>query len=388
VLLLAESSAFVGSASLQAARNVNLLEKLINLSLTLEFFCWICSPINSAPIMNQVVIPHISARVDVLDKGEGTYSGQGIVGDIPHGLGSWKAHPECWFAGEWDHGIPVRGVYYDDGWVDFGEFSPDLSRKGWAAAFICDPSSGRVFGFGRPPSPPDLLLQQAMASLGINDPSVFPSSKWNSRTAVPTAQAANAKAQPAIQPPFSIEGRFDGTRCSIGNVHAGLIGGPKRMPDDVAQQVTQRICESGVSDICCCCCPIILQVWKAAIGGDPAIAKKVPYLPTFLSTHGVKSSAGSSAPSSSAGVGTTSSPAPAAIALTPEEIAAKKQERESRQAAQNAAEAEAAVIHAKTVSAITELHKQRTAKIVQLKQQNMEIGVGLSCINRLRCRAP
>ena len=61
--------------------------------------------------MDPTIIPHISARVDVLDKGEGTYSGQGIAGDIPHGLGSWKAHSDLWFAGEWDHGVPVRGVY-------------------------------------------------------------------------------------------------------------------------------------------------------------------------------------------------------------------------------------------------------------------------------------
>ena len=151
------------------------------------------------------VIPHINARIDVSDKGEGTYSGQGIAGDIPHGLGSWKAHSELWFAGEWDHGVPVRGVYYDDGWVDFGEFAPDLSRKGWAAAFISDPSvtSGMPMppfyppGFNRPPSPTDPATLQAMAALGINDPNLFPGSRRAAKTAA--ASAARTAAAPLVQ---------------------------------------------------------------------------------------------------------------------------------------------------------------------------------------------
>ena len=195
--------------------------------------------------MNPVIIPLINARIDVLDRGEGTYSGQGIAGDIPHGFGSWKAHQDFgdqdgWFAGEWDNGVPVRGVYCNDGWVDFGEFSPDLTRKGWAAAFLPDPSSssggspffggfGGPSGYGRPPSPPDPALQQAMAALGINDPGMFPGSR----------RAAAAAPPPAALPPFRIEGEFDGTKYFKGNVHGGLIGQPKRMPEDIVQKVTQ-----------------------------------------------------------------------------------------------------------------------------------------------------
>jgi hypothetical protein len=209
--------------------------------------------------MDPAIIPHINARVVVQDRGEGTYSGQGIAGDIPHGLGSWKAHSDCWFAGEWDHGVPVCGVYYDDGWVDFGEFASDLTRKGWAAAFICDPSIGRVYGgpsygaspfggiagpagFNRPPSPPDPAMQQAMAALGINDPSLFPGSRRGALAAAAAAvpaKAAPAKVPPAMQPPFNMEGQWDGSKCFTGNVHAGLIGNPKRMPDDVVQKVMQ-----------------------------------------------------------------------------------------------------------------------------------------------------
>ncbi len=208
--------------------------------------------------MNPVIIPHINTHIDVLDRGEGTYSGQGIAGDIPHGFGSWKADQDqgCWFAGEWDNGVPVRGVYCNDGWVDFGEFSPDLTRKGWAAAFLPDPSSSSggspFFGgfggpsfYGRPPSPPDPAMQQAMAALGINDPGLFPGSR-RAATAAPataaasvSAQAASGKVPPAIPPPFRIEGKFDGTKYLRGNVHGGLIGQPKRMPDDVVQKVTQ-----------------------------------------------------------------------------------------------------------------------------------------------------
>lgn len=205
--------------------------------------------------MDPVIIPHINARVDVLDKGEGTYSGQGTTGDIPHGHGSWKAHAGCWFTGEWDHGIPVRGVYFDDGWVDFGEFAPDLSRKGWAAAFIPDPSSGGVGGlpFGGPPgvhrpsSPTDPSTLQAMAALGLSDPSVFPGSRRSAAAAPATAaatapsKAASAKVKPAVQPPYNIEGQWDGSKCFIGNIHVGLVGTPQRMPADVAQKVKQLV---------------------------------------------------------------------------------------------------------------------------------------------------
>ena len=78
----------------------------------------------------------------------------------------------------------------------------------------------------------------------------------------------------------------------------------------------------------------------------------------------------------------------AATALSPEEIAAKKKEREDREAAEKAAAAEAAASHAKAVSASTELQNQRTAKVLQLKQQNMEIAVALSCINRCSSFSP
>jgi hypothetical protein len=333
------------------------------------------------------VIPHINARVDVSDKGEGTYSGQGIAGDIPHGLGSWKAHSELWFAGEWDHGVPVRGVYYDDGWVDFGEFAPDLSRKGWAAAFISDPSvtSGVPMpffppGFNRPPSPTDPATLQAMAALGINDPNLFPGSRRAAKTAAATA--SKTAAAPVIQPPFNMEGQWDGTPCRVGNVHAGLIGGPKRMPDDVAQKVLQHVRDCFCFFASRCRGALMRrQVWKAAIGGDPALSKKVPYLPTFLSSHGVKvaGAATAAAPAGSSGGGAAN----AATALTPEEIAAKKKEREDREAAQKADAAEAAASHAKAVSASMDLQKRRADKVLQLKQKDMEIGVALSCINRL-----
>ena len=264
--------------------------------------------------------------------------------------------------------------YYDDGWVDFGEFSPDLSRKGWAAAFIPDPSTAPSFGgvlppaFNRPPSPPSSAYLQAMAQLGINDPSVFPGSRRGRQqqqqpAAAPApaaAAAATTKALPAVQPPFNIEGQFDGQKSRTGNVHAGLIGGrPQRMPDDVAQ-----------------------KVWKAAIGGDPALSKKVPFLPTFVSSHGVK--AAGAAPVAGGGSAAASS-AVAATALTPEEIAAKKKEREDKQAAEQAAAAQAAASHAQALTVFTDKQNQRAAKVVQLKQQNMEVAVALSCINRCPC---
>jgi hypothetical protein len=125
-----------------------------------------------------------------------------------------------------------------------------------------------------------------------------------------------------------------------------------------------------------------LQVWKAAVGGDPALSKKVPYLPTFVTTHGVKVPGVTSAAGSSAGGIAVAPSVNAATALSPDEIAAKKKEREDREAAEKASAAEAAANHANAVSASTQLHNQRTAKVLQLKQKNMEIGVGLSCINR------
>ena len=240
--------------------------------------------------MAAVIIPHINARIDILDKGEGTYSGQGTTGDIPHGHGSWKAHAGCWFTGEWDHGVPVRGVYYDDGWVDFGEFAPDLSRKGWAAAFIPDPSSGGVGGlpfggppgFQRPPSPlkgsdddvpdwtaeTDPSTQQAMAALGLSDPSVFPGSRRSAAAAPARAaaaapsKAASAKVKRAVQPPVNIEGQWNGTKCITGNIHHGLVGKPQRMPEDVAQKVTQLVRQLRLhcaayatpADLERCCC--------------------------------------------------------------------------------------------------------------------------------------
>jgi hypothetical protein len=68
--------------------------------------------------------------------------------------------------------------------------------------------------------------------------------------------------------------------------------------------------------------------------------------------------------------------------LTPEEIAAKKKQREEREASEKAAAAEAAASHAQAVSASMDLQKQRSAKVAQLKQKNLEIGVALSIINR------
>jgi hypothetical protein len=109
----------------------------------------------------------------------------------------------------------------------------------------------------------------------------------------------------------------------------------------------------------------------------------VPYLPTFLSTHGVKVAGAAAAPATAPAGGAAASSANAATALTPEEIAAKKKEREDREAAQKAAAAEAAASHAQAVSASMDLQKRRTDKVLQLKQKNMEIGVAVSCINRL-----
>jgi hypothetical protein len=126
---------------------------------------------------------------------------------------------------------------------------------------------------------------------------------------------------------------------------------------------------------------MFLQVWKAAIGGDSSLPQKVPYLATFVSKH-AKAAGAAAAPGASAGGGAAASSANMATAMSPEEIAAKKKEREERDAADKAAAAEAAASHAKATTAATELQNQRTAKVLQLKQQNLEIGVALSCIDR------
>ena len=238
--------------------------------------------------MNPVATkPHIRVWIDLHSKGGGSYVGQGTTGDIPHGLGCWKAHEESWFAGEWNLGVPVRGIYYDGGFVDFGEFSPELSRLGWAAALTKDIGVGSAAGM-------DPALQRAMAALGTNDPNIFPGSRraqkaaaaaamqppgfipfyggWNRPPSPPDPFMAailgiNDPAGPkpfpghggspkaaaaAVQAPGTktqnsgfvqiagavtgIEGEWDGT--SVGP-RDGLIGDiPKRMPDDVAQKVS------------------------------------------------------------------------------------------------------------------------------------------------------
>lgn len=232
--------------------------------------------------MNPVVTnPYIRVWIDLHSKGGGSYVGQGTTGDIPHGLGCWKAHEESWFAGEWNLGVPVRGIYYDGGFVDFGEFSPELSRLGWAAALTKDIGVGSAAGT-------DPALQRAMAALGTNDPGIFPGSRrahkaaaapstqppgfidfyggWNRPPSPPDpfmaamlgmndpAVSPKAAVAAAVQPPGAktqnpgyvhiagavtgIEGEWDGT--SVGP-RDGLIGQlPKRMPDDVAQKVLRR----------------------------------------------------------------------------------------------------------------------------------------------------
>jgi hypothetical protein len=252
--------------------------------------------------MDPVIIPHINARIDISDRGEGTYSGQGIAGDIPHGLGSWKAHAGLWFAGEWDHGVPVRGVFYDDGWVDFGEFSPDLTRKGWAAAFlphdpsVSNPGLPSFFAapfFNRPPSPPDVAMRQAMASLGVNDPSVFPSSSprraaKSAAAPQPPPNAAASKPPPAIQVPVNVEGQFDGTKCRYGNIHAGHIIGSKPIPDDVAQKVEQHVHNTLVLRIVATR-SLAFRYGQLRLAATPRFSRKCPICPNF-SRHTVSKS--------------------------------------------------------------------------------------------------
>ena len=108
----------------------------------------------------------------------------------------------------------------------------------------------------------------------------------------------------------------------------------------------------------------------------------MPYLPTFLSTHGVKVAGAALAPVGSAGGGAAASSSNPATTLSPAEIAAKKKEREDREAAQKAVAEEAAARHARVESAMMDLQKQRAAKVLQLKQRSLEIGVALSAINR------
>ena len=127
---------------------------------------------------------------------------------------------------------------------------------------------------------------------------------------------------------------------------------------------------------------ILLQAWQAAFGGDPGLLKKLPFLPKYLSTHGITVSPAASAASAGAGASTKTSSANTAATLSPEEAAAKKQERENREAAQKAHEAEAKAAHAQVEAASKDKQKQRSDKVSQLKQQNLEIGVALSCINR------
>jgi hypothetical protein len=126
----------------------------------------------------------------------------------------------------------------------------------------------------------------------------------------------------------------------------------------------------------------LLQAWKAALGGDPGLVKKLPFLPKYLSTHGITVSPAASAASAGGGASTKTSSANAAASLSPEEAAAKKKERDDREAAQKALQTEAAAAHAQVVAASKDKQKQRSDKVSQLKQQNMEIGVALSCINR------
>ena len=126
----------------------------------------------------------------------------------------------------------------------------------------------------------------------------------------------------------------------------------------------------------------LLQIWNVAVAGDQALSKKVPYLPTFLASHGVQVAGASAAPAAAPGGATSAASANSATALTPEEIAAKKKQREDREAAEKAAAAEAAASHAQAVSVSTDLQNKRTAKVAQLKQKNLEIGVALSVINR------